>query len=105
MRHRSQLVECQKSRRTFNGMNRPENAGQNLPVVGILLQLQQLPVQTVEIFIALDQKLFDNVVGIVHGDTFSIGAFVLPLISRPSAIRKSLPAGFAPMPLSRINGF
>ena len=68
MRHGSQLVERQKTRRAFNGVNRAENAGQNLAVVGILLQRNQIPVQTVEVLRALHQKLFDDVVRIIHSE-------------------------------------
>ncbi|MGB0050160.1 MAG: hypothetical protein WBP70_22115, partial [Terriglobales bacterium] len=52
---------------------------------------QQVLVQAVEIFVALDQKLFDNVVGIVHSDTCSIGAPVLLLTSPLSARRNFRP--------------
>ncbi len=68
MRHGPQLVERQKTRRAFNGVNRAENAGQDLAVVGILLQRNQFPVQTVEVLAALHQKLFDDVVRIIHSE-------------------------------------
>ncbi len=68
MRHGSQLVECQETRCAFDGVNRAENAGQDLAVVGTLLQRNQVPVQTVQVLVTFDQKLFDNVVGIIHGE-------------------------------------
>jgi hypothetical protein len=49
-------------------VDRAEDAAQNLAVVGTLLQRDQVAVQAVEVLVALDQKLFDNVVGIIHSE-------------------------------------
>ena len=47
-------------------MNSAENAGQDIAVFGILLERDQVTVEAVEILVTFNQKLFDNIVSIIH---------------------------------------
>src|ERR1700688_1589852 len=66
MRHRSQFAETEKAKRAFDGVNSAENAGQDIAVFGILLERDQVAIEAVEILVTFNQKLFDNIVGIIH---------------------------------------
>jgi hypothetical protein len=47
-------------------MDGPENAAEELAVAGLLLELDHFPVQTGQIFEALDQKLAQDIVFGAH---------------------------------------
>jgi hypothetical protein len=60
-----QLVETQKSAGALNRVDGPEYARERVFVLRIFLEANQVAVQPVEIFITLDQKIFDDVT-LVH---------------------------------------
>ena len=60
MRHRFQFVETDEATGAFYGMDGPENAGENVYVTRVLLQINQILVQLVQVFIAFDQELIDD---------------------------------------------
>ena len=60
-------VEGEEAAGALDGVDRPEDAGQPLAGVGLLLEGDQVGVQLVEVLVALDQELLDDVVQTVHG--------------------------------------
>src|SRR5260370_413910 len=62
MRPALKLPKRQKSTRPLDRVNRPENARQRFPVPRIFLQNDQLTVEPVEIFTALQQEFANNLV-------------------------------------------
>src|SRR3712207_2791956 len=67
MRDLLQPVEGQEAAGALDRVDRPEDAGQPLPRVRVLLQGDQVGVELVEVLVALHQELFDDVVQTVHG--------------------------------------
>ncbi len=59
MRDPFQRIEVQKAARALNGVNRTEDAGQQVGVFGTLLQIDHFLVKPIEIFTALDDKFSD----------------------------------------------
>ena len=59
-------VEGQEAAGALDGVDRPEDAGQPLAGVGVLLEGDQVGVQLVEVLVTLDQELLDDVVQTVH---------------------------------------
>ena len=59
---RLELGEAEKPARAFDGVDRPEDRRQRLPVARILLERYQVPVKAVEVLVALDEELGDNLV-------------------------------------------
>ena len=60
-------VEGQEAAGALDRVDRPEDAGQPLAGVGVLLEGDQVGVQLVEVLVTLDQELLDDVVQTVHG--------------------------------------
>ena len=59
-------VEGEEAAGALDRVDRPEDAGQPLAGVRVLLQGDQVRVQLVEVLVALHQELFDDVVQTVH---------------------------------------
>ena len=62
MRHRLELGITQKAGGPLQRVDRPEYAAQGLLVMRILFQLNQVPLEAVQVFMAFNQKLFNEVV-------------------------------------------
>ena len=79
MGYRLQAREPQKAASAFNRVKSPENPGDILGL-RILLEFNEVAVHFVEVFITLDQKLFDYVIekGYHPGPPFRKGEY-LPL--------------------------
>src|SRR5665213_2131536 len=71
MRNFLQFAESQKPAAAFDGMNRAKNARQKFLRSWVGLQLDQFAIQTVQILIAFDQKIANQ---IVHCTTLSAPA-------------------------------
>ena len=54
--------EAEKSTAPFDGVNRPENAGEQLLGRRITLQFDQFLVEPIQVFIALDKKILNDFV-------------------------------------------
>jgi hypothetical protein len=61
-----QPVERQEAARALDRVDRPEDAGQELPGVRVLLEGQEIPVELVEVLVRLDQELGDDLVHRFH---------------------------------------
>src|SRR5262249_23571798 len=59
---RFELREAEKSTRPFDGVNRSKHARQPVTVAWIFFKLDELAVQGVQVFVALYQKLSNDVV-------------------------------------------
>jgi hypothetical protein len=51
----------------------PKNAGQALTILGILLQGNEIAIQLMEVFVALNEELTDDIVLVVY--SFSLRRF------------------------------
>ena len=60
VRHFFQVVEPQKTARTFNGVNGAEHACERILIFGILFQPNKISIQPVKILMTFDQKVFDD---------------------------------------------
>jgi hypothetical protein len=64
-----EFCESEESTGALDRVNRTENAGERAAIAGIFFQVDQLAVEEVEIFAALDQELADDV--IAHAESRS----------------------------------
>src|SRR5579871_1494891 len=72
MRHCLELIECQEARCSLNGMDGTEDTCQCVAVGRVLLEYDQVLIETVQVFVAFYQEFFDDI-GITHGCTFNTG--------------------------------
>jgi hypothetical protein len=56
-----QFVEAQKAARSLDGMDGAKDASQRVAVMRIFLQPDQIAVQPIQVFIALREKILDDV--------------------------------------------
>ncbi len=63
--------EAQEPARTFNRVNQAEDIGQNGLVLGFLLELDKLYVDSIEVLISLGQELTQKV---VHGTQLTLNS-------------------------------
>src|SRR5262249_45940868 len=61
-----QLSESQKSAGTLDRVDRTEDAGQPLSILRRLLQHDKIPVELIQVFVALNQEFLDHIIKIVH---------------------------------------
>ena len=62
VRDRFEFCESEKSAGALDRVDRAENTGERAAIAGIFFEIDQLAVEQVEIFAALDQKLADDVI-------------------------------------------
>ena len=60
VRNLTQRCKAEKTAHPLDGMHRPKDAGQQLGVVRVRLQLDPFPVQPGQIFAALDEKIAND---------------------------------------------
>ena len=63
---RFQFAEAEETARPLDGVDGAEDAGQSLPVLGILFQCHQVAVELVEVLVTFDQEFFDDIIEIAH---------------------------------------
>ncbi|MGY4643734.1 hypothetical protein ACVW07_001567 [Cellulomonas sp. URHB0016] len=61
-----EVAEREEAARALDGVDRPENAAQQVPGARSLLQRHEVAVQLVEVLMALDQELTDDLVDVLH---------------------------------------
>ena len=54
--------ETQKSAASFNAMDRPEDAGEKILGGGFAFQLHQFLVESIQVLVALDEKILNDFV-------------------------------------------
>src|SRR5215470_10107099 len=89
MGERFQTRQAQKTASALYGVHQPKDIGENLLVVGILLETHQLDVNDIQAFIGLGQKLTQQV---VHNEPSRSGANDAARVSRERAQYR--PEGF-----------
>lgn len=67
VRHRLQIRESEEARRAFDRVNRAKDAGQTFFVVRIFFEVHQISIELVEVLVALDEELLDDLIHIAHG--------------------------------------
>src|SRR5687768_3859979 len=60
-------MERQEPARALDGVNGSEDARQHLPGSGVLLEGDEIPVQLVQVLMALYQELLDDLAQFLHG--------------------------------------
>ena len=68
-----QPAEGEEAARALDGVDRPEDAGQQLAGAGVLLQGEQVAVELVEVLVALHEELGHDLVDRFHADSSSPG--------------------------------
>ena len=58
--------ETKKSRRSLDGVNGAENAGENFLIRRMFFELDQVTVKPVEILVTFDQKFLHDVIAVIH---------------------------------------
>ncbi|MEZ5284151.1 MAG: hypothetical protein R2712_04940 [Vicinamibacterales bacterium] len=61
-----ELGEAEEPARALDRVNRPKDAPQAFAVLGILLERHEVAVQAIEVLVAFDQELFDQIFLLVH---------------------------------------
>ena len=83
--HRLELRETEKAARSLDGVNRSKDARDHFAIGGVALEIDELPVETLEILVALDEK-------IVH-DAFEFFLIEhVPSLLAPARTRRSFDA-------------
>ena len=66
MAHGLQPGEAEKAAGALDGVDAAKDGGEQLTVAGMLFQRHEVPVESVEPLVALDQELSDDVVHVAH---------------------------------------
>src|SRR5438128_721743 len=64
--NRFELAETQESARSFDRVNRAKDTAENWLRVRVWLELDQVKIELIEILVALNEKLSDDILKIIH---------------------------------------
>ena len=78
VRDRFEFCEAEKSAGALDRVDRAENAGKRGAIAGIFFEIDQLAVEEIEIFTALDQELADDVIAHAESRSRKIVAALQP---------------------------
>src|SRR5262245_16493656 len=62
MRHAFEFAKAQKAAGPFDRVDRAKDAAERGRRAGVLLEHHEIAIQLIEVFITLDQKIFDDIV-------------------------------------------
>src|SRR4051794_20435114 len=83
MGQRLQPAERQKPTRALDRVNGPEDAGDQIPRSRFLLESDEIPVDLIQVLVALHQEFADDLAKVFHG--LPPARFPMLLIDRPGS--------------------